>query len=78
MAKLITPEKAIRLKKGFRFIHIGGTKWHFVDTYNKRLTVCKVVIIGSRPRPPRWEVARIEDVKPKDICKICLGGMVAV
>lgn len=74
MAKLIPPEKVIRLKNK----SIYGQKWHFIETERRRLTVCKIVLVGSQPNPPKWDVSGLEDVKPKDICKMCLGGMVAV
>jgi len=76
MATLIPPSKVIRAKrsKSYTFYNF---KWHLIEPTQKRKTVCNIVLIQSMPNPVKWEVVPLEFVKSRDICKICLGGMVA-
>lgn len=74
MAIVTAPETVIRLKKKRKPSANWGFKYHLINRTNW-LTVCKIVIRGGK-YGNKWETAKLDQVKAKDLCASCFAGLI--
>ena len=70
MAKLLQPDKVIQMK--YWYGNTWGYKWHLIEQSKKRLTACGIVIVSHY----KCNVKKFSEIKAKDMCTICIKGLV--
>jgi len=85
MAKLVTPDYAIRQKPGMR--RKSYSAWHFQDPNKMNKTICGIIVADGRGwkkriKPTklsyayrqRWQKKYLVNIRG-GFCKLCLGAM---
>ena len=73
--KVNAPKTVIRLRRVPKPMANWGYKWHLVERKKKRLTMCGILLRPSM-NLHKWEGARLVDVKVRDCCAKCFGGLI--